>query len=86
MLSPTASLLTVTLSVTSHDYVEGAKLVIYQLEDGKNTQCKIYDKDAKLELTVMAERNGDTITVTHTATDKNFTVESAEGLKVVINK
>ena len=34
----------------------------------------------------MAERNGDTITVTHTATDKNFTVESAEGLKVVINK
>ena len=70
----------------AYDYVEGAKLVIYQLEDGKNTQCKIYDKDAKLELTVMAERNGDTITVTHTATDKNFTVESAEGLKVVINK
>ena len=68
------------------DYVEGAKLVIYQLEDGKNTQCKIYDKDAKLELTVMAERNGDTITVTHTATDKHFTVESAEGLNVVISK
>ena len=63
----------------AYDYVEGAKLVIYQLEDGKNTQCKIYDKDAKLELTVMAERNGDTITVTHTATDKPFTVESAEG-------
>mgnify|MGYP001351322546 CR=1 FL=1 len=70
----------------AYDYVEGAKLVIYQLEDGKNTQCKIYDKDAKLELTVMAERNGDTITVTHTATDKHFTVESAEGLNVVISK
>ena len=70
----------------AYDYVEGAKLVIYQLEDGKNTQCKIYDKDAKLELTVMAERNGDTITVTHTASDKHFTVESAEGLNVVISK
>ena len=62
----------------AYDYVEGAKLVIYQLEDGKNTQCKIYDKDAKLELTVMAERKGESITDPHTDTDKNFTVERAE--------
>lgn len=68
----------------AYDYVQDAKIVIYQLEDGKNTQCKIYDKDANLELTVMAERKGNQIIVTHTATDKKFSVESAEGLEIVM--
>ncbi|MBQ2799485.1 MAG: alpha-xylosidase, partial [Ruminiclostridium sp.] len=68
----------------AYDYVEGAKLVVYQLEDGKSAECKIYDKEANLELTVTATRNGDTITVTSTGTDKSFTVESSEGLNIVM--
>ena len=68
----------------AYDYVEGAKFVVYQLEDGKSAECKIYDKEANLELTVTATRNGDTITVTSTGTDKSFTVESSEGLNIVM--
>ncbi|MGN0597851.1 MAG: alpha-xylosidase [Ruminiclostridium sp.] len=66
----------------TYDYVEGAKLVVYGLEDGKTAECKICDKDGKLELTVTATRKGDTIKVTSTGTDKKFTVESAQGLTV----
>ncbi|MDE7234905.1 MAG: hypothetical protein K2N29_07625, partial [Ruminiclostridium sp.] len=63
-------------------YVENAKLVIYGLEDGKTAECKIYDKEGKLELTVTATRNGDTIKITSNGTDKKFTVESVQGLKI----
>ena len=66
----------------TYDYVEGAKLVVYGLEDGKTAECRICDKDGNPELTVTATRNGDTIKVTSTGTDKKFTVESAQGLTV----
>jgi alpha-D-xyloside xylohydrolase len=62
------------------------KLVVYGLEDGKTAECEVYDKEAVLAASVKAVRNGDTITVTVTGTDKPFTVESAQGLNVVINK
>ncbi len=68
----------------AYDYVEGAKLVVYQLEDGKSAEAKVYDKEANLEVTFTATRSGDTITVTSTGTSKSFTVESSEGLNVVI--
>ena len=66
----------------TYDYVEGAKLVVYGLEDGKTAECKIYDENGKLELTVTAARNGDKIKVSSTGTSKKFTVESAQGLTV----
>ena len=69
----------------TYDYANNAKLVVYGLEDGQSTQCKLYDSEAKLELTVTAERKGDTITVTSTGTNKPFTVESADGLNVVMS-
>ncbi|MCM1335717.1 MAG: alpha-xylosidase [Bacteroides sp.] len=65
-----------------YDYAENARLVVYGLEDGKTAECKIYDKDAKLILTVTATRSGDTIKVTSDGEAKSFTVESAQGLKV----
>ena len=68
----------------AYDYASDVKLVIYQLEDGKSAQCRIYDKEANLEVTFTAERNGDTISVTSTGTDKKFTAESAEGLTVLV--
>lgn len=66
----------------TYDYVEGAKLVVYGLEDGKTAECRIYDENGKLELTVTAARNGDKIKVSSTGTSKKFTVESAQGLTV----
>ena len=66
----------------TYDYAENAKLVVYGLEDGKTAECKIYDSEANLVLTVTAARNGDTIKVTSNGATKNFTVESAQGLKI----
>lgn len=68
----------------TYDYAEGARLVVYGLEDGKTAEAKIYDSEAKLVLTVKAARNGDVITVVSEGETKNFTVESAQGLKVEI--
>lgn len=65
----------------AYDYVTDAKLVIYGLEDGKTAECKIYDKEANLALTVTAVRNGDTIKVSADKAAK-FTVESAQGLNI----
>lgn len=65
----------------TYDYNQNVKLVVYGLEDGKTADCKIYDKDAKLVLTVTATRNGDTIKISKTG-DGTFAVESADGLKI----
>ncbi len=67
-----------------YDYAKDAKFVIYQLEDGKTAESKVYDADGKLIQTITATRKGDTIEVT--ATDKTipFTAEASDGAKVVI--
>ncbi len=69
---------------SEYDYANGMKLVIYGIEDGKTAECEIYDKDALLTASVKAVRNENTVTVTVSGTDKPFTVESAQGLDVVI--
>ena len=55
---------------------------IYQLEDGKSAETTIYDADSSVVLTVKALRSGDTIKVTAEGTAKDYTIRSAEGLKV----
>ncbi len=65
----------------AYDYVNGAKAVIYGLEDGKTAEAKLYDNEANLMGVVTATRNGDTIKVTSTV-NGNITVESAQGLKI----
>lgn len=69
---------------SEYDYANGMKLVIYGIEDGKTAECEIYDKNALLAASVKAVRNKNTVTVTVSGTDKPFTVESAQGLDVVI--
>lgn len=69
-----------------YDYADGIKYVIYGIEDGKSIECDVYNKDGVLEATIKAVRSGDTITVTVDGTDKPFTVESSQGLNIVINK
>ncbi len=66
----------------TYDYMDGARFVIYGLEDGKTAESVVYNAEGDREFTLHAERKGDTIAITHTATDKKFTVESAQGLTV----
>ena len=65
----------------AYDYVNGAKAVIYGLEDGKTAEAKLYDKEANFAGTVSATRNGDTIKVSCTG-GINVAVESAQSLKI----
>ncbi|MBQ8687424.1 MAG: alpha-xylosidase [Ruminococcus sp.] len=60
-----------------YDYAEGADFMICNLEDGKSASTEIYDVNAKLVLTLRAERSGDTITITASESDKTFTVSVA---------
>ena len=71
-------------NTAEYDYADNMKIVVYGLEDGHTAETKVYDKDAQLAASVSAVRSGDTITVTVTGTDKLFTVESAQGLEIVI--
>lgn len=66
----------------TYDYGDKADIVIYQLEDGKSAETTIYDADSNVVLTVKAVRSGDTIKVTATRSAKDYTVRSAEGLKI----
>ena len=68
-----------------YDYTDGMKLVIYGIEDGKTAECRIYDRNAVPAAEVRAVRKNDTITVTVSGTDKPYTVESSQGLNIVIN-
>ncbi|MCR5708207.1 MAG: alpha-xylosidase [Ruminococcus sp.] len=68
-----------------YDYTDNMKVVIYGLEDGKSAETQVFDMNALLAADIRAVRSGDTITVAVTGTDKPFTVESAQGLKIVIN-
>lgn len=66
----------------TYAYGDKADIVIYQLEDGKSAETTIYDADSNVVLTVKAVRSGDTIKVTAEGTAKDYTIRSAEGLKV----
>lgn len=67
-----------------YDYARDAKFVIYQLEDGKQTECKVYDSEAKLVQRIVATRKGDVIEVEADNKEIPFTAESSDGCKVVI--
>lgn len=66
----------------TYAYGDKADIVIYQLEDGKSAETTIYDADSSVVLNVKAVRSGDTIKVTAEGTAKDYTIRSAEGLKV----
>lgn len=57
-----------------YDYLANANAVVYNLEDGKTAETTVYDVNAKPVCTIKAERNGDTVTVSYTKTDKDFFV------------
>ncbi len=67
-----------------YDYADNMHIVVYGLEDGCSAKTRVYDADANITAKIRAERTGHTITVTVTGTDKPFTVESAQGLELII--
>lgn len=66
-----------------YDYADGMKIIIYGLADGHTAAASVYSKDAQLQAEIIAVRSGDTVKVNVSGTDKPFTVESANGLKVI---
>lgn len=72
-------------NTAEYDYADNMRIVIYGLEDGKSAEAEVYDTNAKLAASIKAVRNGDTITLTVTGTDKPFTAESSQGLNIIIN-
>ena len=57
-----------------YDYLDNAEAVIYGLEDGKKAETVIYDSESNKITDISATRNGNVITVSYAATDKNFKV------------
>ncbi len=58
-----------------YDYLANAEAVIYELGDGCEASTVIYDKEANKLCDIKAVRNGNTVTVSYTKTDRDFTVK-----------
>ena len=58
-----------------YDYLTNAEAVIYELSDGNEATTVIYDKDANKICDIKAIRCGNTVTVSYTKTDSDFTVK-----------
>jgi alpha-D-xyloside xylohydrolase len=57
-----------------YDYLEGAVASIYEIGDGKEASATIFDKESNVLTEICAKREGNKVTVTYTASDKNFKV------------
>ncbi|MCR4862285.1 MAG: alpha-xylosidase [Ruminococcus sp.] len=69
-----------------YDYADGMRIVVYGVPDGGSARTVVYDKNAELAAEIEAVRSGNKLRVTVRGTDKPFTVESAQGLNVIIEK
>jgi alpha-D-xyloside xylohydrolase len=55
-----------------YDYVQDTEFKIFNLEDGKSANAKVYDDKANLTIEITATRSDNTINVEFTQTDKSF--------------
>ncbi len=67
-----------------YDYAKDVRFVIYELEDGEQAECKVYDAKGALAQRIVAVRKGDAIEVTADRKDIPFTAVASNGLKVII--
>lgn len=58
-----------------YDYVQDTEFVIYQLADGKTAEFTVYDAKANEVLKLAARRNGNTIEVDVTPTEKEYEIK-----------
>jgi alpha-D-xyloside xylohydrolase len=66
-----------------YDYVQDAEYKVFNLQDGKSANAKVYDDQANLVLDITATRSGNTVDVRFTQTDKSFKVTVVADGKVV---
>ncbi len=67
-----------------YDYAKDVRFVIYELEDGEQAECKVYDAKGALAQRIVAVRKGDAIEVTADRKDIPFTAVASNSLKVII--
>ncbi|MBR4626148.1 MAG: alpha-xylosidase [Ruminococcus sp.] len=67
-----------------YDYADGMRILVSGIGEGACAEAAVYDADGEPAAEIRAERSGDTLKVTVTGTDKPFTVESTQGLSIVI--
>lgn len=60
-----------------YDYAEEATINIYNLEDGKAASANIYDSEANKITGILAERKGNSIYISYTATGRKFYIKLA---------
>ncbi len=58
-----------------YDYLEDATATVYELDDGCEASCVVYDKEANKLCDIKATRIGNKVTVTYTKTDKSFNIK-----------
>jgi alpha-D-xyloside xylohydrolase len=69
-----------------YDYVQDTEFKIFNLEDGKSANVKVYDDKANLTIEITATRSGNTINVEFTQTDKSFKLTAiADGKTVSVD-
>lgn len=66
-----------------YDYVEGAEVVIYGLEEGQKTETVIYDTDALEVMKIRAVRENNTIKITVPKTEKNITIRTKDACEIL---
>ena len=67
-----------------YDYARDVEFVIYELEDGKQAECTVYDTEGNAVQHIVADRRDDTIEVTADNKDLPFTVTASNGCMVVV--
>jgi alpha-D-xyloside xylohydrolase len=67
-----------------YDYLNGAEVVIYELEEGKSASCTIYDTESKKVLELTAENKGGKIEVSFTKNASPFKITVFGGKTVEV--
>ena len=67
-----------------YDYADNMEIRVYAMEDGESAETAVYSPEGELSAEIRAVRQGDTLTVTVTGTDKPYSVVSSQGLKIAI--
>jgi alpha-D-xyloside xylohydrolase len=62
-----------------YDYLDGAEFVIYELSEGQTAVFDIYNTGALKIFTLTAAKQDGQVTISHTPTEKTFTVRTSDG-------
>ena len=67
-----------------YDYARDVHFVLYELEDGAQAECTVYDAEGRPAQRIVARRCGDTIEITADNKALPFTAEASNGCKIAI--